>query len=650
MDVPTLVRPRSATAAPADIDHEIFVRNLIALYRKDPQLAQRIDEVPDEDRLSIEAARSGAWTACVSTSSGKTYLHSRYDPQKEAAKFAESVEIDGRFCFVVCGMGLGHHVIALYGRLKGDAVIVVAEPSIETLSTAFAVTDFSELIREDKLVILDRLDKSCMHEKLQPHNSLMMLGAQIVVHAPSRAVAGAFQAEAAKMITDLIAYSRMTLLTLVGNAAVTCQNIAYNLPDCLRTPPIDILRNKFAGRPCVIVAAGPSLRKNVDLLHEAKGKAVIIAVQTTFKPLLERGIVPDFVTSLDFHSVSRQFFGGIEDFHDVHLVAEPKVTWHVLDQFKGPVSLLHSAFASDLIGEKLAKRDGLQAGATVAHLAFYLARYMGCDPIIFIGQDLAFTNHCFYVPGVEAHKTWQSETNRFVSIETKEWERIVRNRSILRKVEGIDERTAYTDDLLFTYLEQFERDFIGTSARIIDATEGGARMRGSDVMPLREAVDRFCVEPLPADAFDYRKTCNWNDTSRFAAARAEIESRIGEVEHIHDLCEQMNEALTELEGLIDQPVIFNRKIVHVDDLRTRIQRCHRAIRIVNASSQLAELQRFTADRKLSASNAKGAQLARSQLARDKRFVESFSEASQRMGEYLRDTLKRFDLRSQGKTQ
>ena len=63
-----------------------------------------------------------------------------------------------------------------------------------------------------------------------------------------------------------------------------------------------------------------------------------------------------------------------------------------------------------------------------AHLAFYLTKYLGCDPIIFVGQDLAYTGHVFYVPGVEIHRSWRSELNRFHTMEHKEWERIVRNR------------------------------------------------------------------------------------------------------------------------------------------------------------------------------------------------------------------------------
>ncbi|MEE9295429.1 MAG: 6-hydroxymethylpterin diphosphokinase MptE-like protein, partial [Phycisphaerae bacterium] len=407
MDGPTITSPTIARsvppAEPASGEHHLFVRNMAALYRKDPQLAQRIDEIPDADRLPLEPTRSGHLTTRFQTRVGGIYLHSRYDPVAEADKLIDPVEINDKFCLVVFGFGLGYHVQALHKRLKGDAMIIVIEPSLPLLSTAFSCRDFSDVINSGRLVLLDELNKAVVHEKLKPHNTLMMLGAQFVMHPPSGQIAGELHTEARKLITDLIAYSRMTLLTLVGNATITCHNIAHNLPRYLATPPINILRDRFKGCPGIIISGGPSLRRNIDLLAEAKGRAVLCGVQTTFKPLLTRGIVPDFVTSLDFHAMSKQFFSGLNNLHDVHLVAEPKVNWEVLDQFDGPVSLLYSPFAAELISEELARRDGLQAGATVAHLAFYLAVYMGCDPIIFVGQDLAFTGHCFYMPGVEIH-------------------------------------------------------------------------------------------------------------------------------------------------------------------------------------------------------------------------------------------------------
>ena len=42
-------------------------------------------------------------------------------------------------------------------------------------------------------------------------------------------------------------------------------------------------------------------------------RAVVIAVQTMLKPMLAAGIEPDFVTSLDYNTVSTRFFENLEE-------------------------------------------------------------------------------------------------------------------------------------------------------------------------------------------------------------------------------------------------------------------------------------------------------------------------------------------------
>jgi len=623
--------------------NETFLHNMAALWRADPELAIRLDEIPDQDRLPVEPTRSGDWTAAVTGPTGqKVYLHSRYDPPAEARKLIDAVELDKHYCFVVTGFGLGYHVRELCQRLRGESFAVVFEPSARLLATALSCVDLADAIGSRRLVVLTDTDKARLHARLTPHNAVMMLGMQFVAHPPSERVNAPDHAGLRGAITDYVSYARTTMVTLVHNAQVTCRNIAYNLPTYLATPPVDILKDRFAGLPAIVVAAGPSLWKNVDLLGRAKGRAILCAVQTTLKPLLERGIVPDFVTSLDFHEMSCRFFQGIEDFRGVHLVAEPKSTWHVIDLYDGPICLLENPFAHLLLGPALAARGSLPPGATVAHLAFYLARHMGCDPIVFVGQDLAFTGHVFYVPGVEVHRSWTGEINRFNTMETKEWERIVRNRPILRQVEDIEGRQTYTDDLLFTYLEQFEKDFIGTSARLIDATEGGARIRGTEVLSLAEVLERFCDREIPPERFEYRRTTRWWDGSRLPAARREIGERLAEVREVERICTELMDLLHELESLTDDPQRFNRRLVRVDELRVQVQRHERAYRIINSASQLAELRRFSADRKMDTLEASGPERARRQLKRDLEFVGGMKDGAAGVAEILEETAARLD--------
>lgn len=607
-------------AAPA-VGNELFVHNMRALWRHDAKLALRVDAVHDSERIPLEPTRSGAWTVKVEAPDGAmTYLHSRYDPVAEGERFAANIPIEEKFCFVVSGLGLGYHVRALFDRLLGESFILCSEPSIPLIATALTCVDLADVIASKRLVILTDDDKTRLHERLKDYNALIMLGAQFVHHPPSMRVAGPAHGVIIKAVTEFVTYTRMTLVTLVSNSRITCKNIAMNLVNYVSTPPIDLLRDRFAGDPAVVISAGPSLSRNIDQLADLKGKAVLCAVQTAIKPLMAHGIVPDFITSLDFHEMSRKFFDGVGDLRGAHLVAEPKATWHVIDDYPGPVSLLDNAWARLLIGDNLAARGGLKAGATVAHLAFYLAVYMGCDPIIFVGQDLAFTGHVFYVPGVEIHQAWRSELNRFNSIEQKEWERIVRNRPILRRVQDARGDELYTDELLFTYLEQFEKDIAEVPRRVINATQGGASIRGTETLTLREVAQRFCRRAVDPQRFAYRETTKWRDNARLEATRTALEQRVEELDGVIRLSEELLTLLTELEELIDDPPRFNRRLVRVDELRTKVQQEGRAYRLVAAFTQLAELRRYSADRRIRAAKGDDAQRAKRQIARDTEFI------------------------------
>jgi hypothetical protein len=403
-----------------------------------------------------------------------------------------------------------------------------------------------------------------------------------------------------------------------------------------------MLRDRFAGYPGIIVSAGPSLRKNIDQLAELKGRAVICAVQSTYGTLLDHGIRPDFVTALDYHEMSLRFFEGRDDFAGMHLVAEPKANWKVIDQYTGPVSLLDNAFARLCLGEALGARPGLKAGATVSHLAVYLALHLGCDPIVLIGQDLGYTNHVYYMPGTAIHGMWRPELNRFCTMEMKEWERIVRHRKLLMKVRDIHGRDIYTDEQLFTYLQQFEGDFASIPGRVVNATEGGVNIGGTRVMTLREVGETYCQRPVPRERFAYLDQANWRNTARLKQGREQIQQRMAEVEAMLATCREMVAVLGELKGLLSEPRAFNRRIADVDTLRLKVKAQDRTYRLISMVAQHAELQRFSADRQLGMEDVDGTARAERQLERDSRFVEAFSEGGEVLKEILTETLHRFD--------
>jgi len=632
-----------STSSRPTLDPAIFLRNMAPLWRFDAALAIRLDAIPETRRLPVEPTRSGDWTVAVPGVDGRSaYLHSRYDPAQEAQKLLDGIETDGQYAFFVSGFGLGYHLRALRRRISPETLIIVAEPNLALLATAFASVDLTDVLAGGRLMIITDDNKAGLHGRLQQHSALIMLGARFLVHPASQKLAADFHARVRGLFTEFAAYARTSLVTLVNNAQITCRNVANNIGVYASTTSIAPLERRFAGNPAIIVSAGPSLQRNINQLSDLRDRAVICAVQTTLRTLVERGITPHFVTSLDYHEVSRQYFEGVSSLEQVHLVAEPKATWHVLDHYPGPISILDNAFARLLIGEDLAPRAALPPGATVAHLAFYLARYMGCDPIILIGQDLAYTGYVYYSPGMEIHRSWRSELNRFNTLETKEWERTARMGSMLRATVDAEGRKIYTDDLLFTYLEQFERDIAQTEARVINATEGGARIRGAEHMPLASAVQRYCTSPISPERFAYRDAITWRNPGILPRVRDELDARVADVEGMLTICDEMIDLLHELQGLVDNSDKFNQRLVRVDELRAAVNQAYRAYRIINTASQLSELRRFSADRRLSATRAEGVERAKQQLARDIEFVTGLRDAGRTVREMLATARQRLD--------
>ena len=633
------------TSPPVALDNAQFVRNMRELWRFDPTLALELDHIDDDDLPHVEPTKIDAVTIRRSTPDGRSiYIHSRYNPLQEAKKWCTNVIENDKFCYFIEGFGLGYHIKELFEQLTGDIILVVVEPELQVLRLGLTYVDFAKEIESRRLVILTQPDKARLHQQLADYQAYLLMGTKIASHQPSVQVSGESIAQLRQLYLSFIEYAKTAVVTLVTNAQVTCRNIADNLATYLATPPIDELKSRFAGHPAIVVSAGPSLRKNVAQLADAKGKAVIIAVQTTLKPLLARGIVPEYVCSLDYHELSRQFYEDITDFHDIHLVAEPKAHHSVIDTFRGPVSLLASDFARTCLAGAHGQRDGLRAGASVAHLAFYLAEYMGCDPIVMIGQDLALTDHVYYAPGVAIHAVWQAELNRFCTMEMKEWERIVRGKPILRKVKDYEGAEIYTDELMSNYLEQFEKDIAKSPAMVINATEGGALIHGAELMTLRQVIDRFCRGSIDSSLLAYRQRKPWFDTSGLPEGRRQVLARLDEMAEIQALCAETLEILEELKGLVHSPAQFNNKIKKVDELRLKVREYDRAYRIITSGAQLAEFRKFSADQRLKASAAEGVERAKKQLDRDMNFVRSLQADTERMIAILQAAESRFGLK------
>ncbi len=226
--------------------------------------------------------------------------------------------------------------------------------------------------------------------------------------------------------------------------------------------------------PAVIVSAGPSLDKNIEDLRLVKGHFFIIAVDTAVKYLLKKDILPDITLTIDPEK-------PLDYFSDIRAASIPCIfannaNSEILKILQGRRFLLdgkkeYLELLLNSMGIETAPLQGF--GGSVATAAFAVLYYLKVKNIILVGQDLAFRGNSSHAGSID---DGFSEGVTFV--------------------EGIDGEKVRTRFDWLNYLKWFE-DAIkvinaeGADIRVIDATEGGAKIHGSIIMPLKEVIDSF---------------------------------------------------------------------------------------------------------------------------------------------------------------
>ncbi|MDT3779516.1 DUF3880 domain-containing protein [Nitrospira sp. MA-1] len=115
---------------------DVLKKNIDILRSQDPILAAQILQVPG-GTLSIHPAKSGMPTALVNS----RYLHSAYDPVREAGRWAEERVKDCQAgeTIVLLGVGLLYHVEALRQMLPHDQNMMVVVPDLSEFADCVSV-------------------------------------------------------------------------------------------------------------------------------------------------------------------------------------------------------------------------------------------------------------------------------------------------------------------------------------------------------------------------------------------------------------------------------------------------------------------------------------------------------------------------------
>jgi len=429
---------------------------MVVLKKIFPLLAEEIAKAEDVDgKLKIETASSGLPTLAVAG----VYVHSKRDPEREAQRLVDAAFANGQadeIPALVLGFGLGYTATALADRFQAKPLIVV-EKRVDILKKALEVRDLTALLSRPHVVFV--LDSEGVTGALSLFKSSPHTPPLVFTNRPLTGLDSEWYAAVEDKIRTWVSRTNINRATQKRFGERWVRNLSSNLEASKDIPGITKLEGLLAKSniPVFLAAAGPSLDDAAPILRDIYSRCLVVAVDTSLRFLLARGIEPDFLLSVDpqywnFRHLDRQKASK------TRLVAESAVYPSVLRGAFGGIFLCSSFFPlGRFIEDRTESKGTLGAGGSVATSAWDFARFLGAKTAWLSGLDLSFPELKTHFHGALFEEKSHAESGRFVPAETWNFRALRDGHHFLAKSIGGGE--VLTDKRLSIYAAWFESRF-----------------------------------------------------------------------------------------------------------------------------------------------------------------------------------------------
>ncbi|MGD8561916.1 MAG: DUF115 domain-containing protein [Desulfarculaceae bacterium] len=362
---------------------------------------------------------------------------------------------------VLAGSGLGWHARAVL-ESKGKPQTVIYEPEAKRLAMMRSLGPSLPglTIAETREQLVDFLGKRMVYGRLS----------RVAVYAPHAyyQMAPEVVSTAKELVSQTLSRGQVDKNTRQLKGGLWRQNLAVNFRQILNLPDLTLLAGALAGVPAVIVGAGPSLDQSLPHLRGVRERSLVMAAASGLGPLSGVEVAPHLALALEGKDESRQFQGA--DMAKTLLAASTSGHPNHFELWPGVKGLFHlDPWVAALAGAGQALPNGGHATSA----AFSLAVLWGCDPIILVGQDLAYSKGRIHAEGRPGGEDEQ--------------------RPPQVSVPAIGGGEAQTSEVMLSYIGWYQeaaafmkKRFPRT--RIINATQAGALLSGFEHEPLPEAL------------------------------------------------------------------------------------------------------------------------------------------------------------------
>lgn len=493
--------------------------------------------------------------AALGSADHKIFLHSTINPLEEAEEQITALsKLNSNSFTIIIGFGFGYHVREIIKRKLDRGSVLVIEPRMDILKAAMTCMDLTDILSHDKITFIEYNErfKETLYEYIKIVN--VFIGNPIIYQlTPYNNITSEGLDPIRKAFIEMVKYACMAAGDSSGDTLIGIINGFNGIQHLFNSFDFRSLKEQYNKVPAIIVSAGPSLDKNFKLLREVKGNALIIAAETIQEKLLRNGIVPDIVSVLERGmNVYESYFANKELNPEVVLFGQTVIEDLIFSTYPGKsvVCIKQGPIFETWLAGRLGGMNSFNPGQSVANMNFSIARILGCDPIIFIGQDLAFSDdRRTHAQGTVTEKQTAEEFLKKFDHE-------------IIKVKGNYADFVETGEIYYQFLRWFELEIPKTEAQVINATEGGAYIKGTVLMTLREAIDRYCKDGKGILRFiDYVKDVE--DTTKHERLNNVISGLNEEISKLMNLEEHINKGIDDCSSIIHGKNLQLEKIISI---------------------------------------------------------------------------------------
>ena len=453
--------------------HIFFERNLLALSRGNPALCARLSGA--ETTLGryrfVEGSGDGRYIPAWVDPGGSAHtLHSLVSPEREAERLAATLTHEQYV--VLMGLGAGYTAEAILAR-DDTACLLVIEYDINGLAELLCHYDYIKIFNDPRFSILadpkpieiERYILATFQPSLYNGIRTIPLRAR-TIHDDSHFTPAA---EAIKSALDKVS-SDYSVQAMFGKRWFS--NIIRNIFTAEKQSGV------FAPvKHAAICAAGPSLDLQLELIARKRKTFFLISTDTALSTLLEAGLPPDEVISIDCQHISYYHFMNplppdIPLFLD--LSSPPLLTTLAKKTFffsgGHPLGIYTTHFFRNFPVIDT-------SGANVTFAALSLAERLGASVVELYGADFSYPKGKLYTRPAYLYPYFHRKQNRLKPAENFAASFLYNAKSLLRVENGSS--WYYETRALGMYREKFEQKVSSANMVLYTAPGEGAPVKFS---------------------------------------------------------------------------------------------------------------------------------------------------------------------------